>query len=61
MLIKMFKELRARREREKVYNGIMKMKEYLDEMRASGEYSEEKLNNISRWLGEACVQYAKMF
>lgn len=61
MFIKMFKELRAQRKREKVYQGILKMKELINEMEASGEYSDEKIANLHSWLAAACVEYAKMF
>lgn len=61
MVIKLIKEMRAHKKREEIYKGILKMKEYMDEMRASGEYSDEQMKNIERWWAAACVEYAKMF
>ena len=61
MLIKRIKEIRAQKKREKVYKGITMFKQYLDEMAASCEYTDEELNNMQRWFAEACVQYSQMF
>ena len=61
MIIKLIKERKARKEREKVYKGLLKMKEYIDEMRASGKYSDETLRNADCWFASACSEYAKMF
>ncbi len=61
MIIELIKEIRTHKKREEVYKGILKMKEYIDEMKASGEYSDEQMKNIERWWAAACVEYAKTF
>ena len=54
-------EHRSRKEREKVLKGIKTWKKLLDEMRESGAYDRETLDNVQQWLAEACVQYGQMF
>lgn len=61
MFIKLINKIKAHKKREELHKGILKMKEYMDEMRASGECSDEQMKNIECWLVAACVEYAKMF
>ena len=49
------------RKREKAEKGLRKMKKLIDEMDATGKYSNETMNNIHRWLASAYVEYVKMF
>ena len=60
-MIKFIKNIKRRKEREEVYNGLKKWKEIMDEMRASGNYSDEKMKSIERWWASACKDYANMF
>lgn len=60
MFIKLIKEIKAYRKREQIYKGLLKMRELIDEMEASGEYSDETLKNADCWFASACSQYAKM-
>jgi len=60
-IFKIIKEIKRRRERRKLYAGIIKWKEIMDDMQASGKYSDEEMQNIARWWASACVEYAKMF
>ena len=54
-------EHKESKEREKAYKGLQQMKKLMDEMDASGKYSDETMDNIHRWWAHACVEYGKMF
>ena len=58
MIIRMIKELRAIKKRERVYKGIEKLKQYCDEMVADGTMSREKRENL---LIVSIDEYLKMF
>ena len=60
MIIKLIQQIRAQKKTEKIYKGLLKMRELIDEMKASGEYSDETLKNADCWFASACSQYAKM-
>ena len=46
MIIKMIRELRAIKKREQYFKGFEQMKQYMDEMLADGQISEEKYENL---------------
>lgn len=54
-------ERKERKERKKVYKGLLEWKKLMEEMDASGVYSEEVMDKIHRNWAAACVEYGKMF
>ena len=61
MFRKMITEYKKIKERERVKKGLDAWYNIIKEMEASGEYTEEQLNNITLWFAEGCLQYANMF
>lgn len=61
LLKKLIKNHKMRKQREKVRKGLEAWYNIMMEMEASGDYSEEQLNNNALWFAEGCVQYANMF
>ena len=59
MIIKLIQQIRAQKKMERIYKGLLKMREIIDEMEASGEYSDEMLKNADCWFASACSEYAK--